>query len=136
MTLSGFAMSGPKMTPGKWRLTSRKWSSSTYALALSEVRIWGAHTTNDFCPPARMPAARHFSVIARDSEALPPHPMLELSLLPINDPRTSAPVVEVTLKNAGFVPARIERVFGRDRIYLMQMSRSPDHCETGPVGER
>jgi len=112
------------------RLSIRVIESETQVtVGEGSVRVIG----NDI--PQVIPAG-HFSVIARDSEALPPHPMLELSLLPINDPRTSAPVVEVTLKNVGFVPARIERVFGRDRIYLMQMSRSPDRSQPGSVGER
>ncbi|GIK53994.1 MAG: hypothetical protein BroJett014_29670 [Planctomycetota bacterium] len=78
----------------------------------------------------------HFSVIARDSEATPPQALLQMGLLLYNDPRMTAPVVEVSLHNISPVPARIERVFSRDPVYVLQISRAPDYSGPDSVGER
>jgi hypothetical protein len=79
--------------------------------------------------------AGHFSVISRDAEATPPQPELQLSLLPFNDPKMNAPIVEVTLRNVGYVPVRVRRVYSGDPIYVLQISRDRDYTEPNSTPE-
>lgn len=84
--------------------------------------------------PQIVPAG-HFSVISRDAEATPPQPELQISLLPFNDPKLSAPIIEVTLRNVGYVPARIKRVYSGDPVFVLQVSRDRDYGEAGSLPE-
>lgn len=84
--------------------------------------------------PQIVPAG-HFSVISRDAEATPPQPELQLSLLPFNDPKMNAPIVEVTLRNVGYVPVRVRRVYSGDPIYVLQISRDRDYTEPNSTPE-
>jgi hypothetical protein len=80
--------------------------------------------------PQIVPAG-HFSVISRDAEAQPPKPVLELSLLRYNDPTKNAPIIEVSLRNVGYVPSRIKRVYSGDPVFILQISRDRDFSEPG-----
>jgi hypothetical protein len=84
--------------------------------------------------PQIVPAG-HFSVISRDAEALPPQPVLQISLLTFNDPKVSAPIIEVTLRNVGYVPTRIKRVYSGDPVFVLQISRDRDYTEPGSTPE-
>jgi hypothetical protein len=80
--------------------------------------------------------AGHFSVIVRDSEATPPSPVLQMTLLQYHDPNTSVPIIEVNLRNVGFVPTRIQKAYSRDPVYVLQVSRARDYGDSGSTGER
>ncbi|CAG0928687.1 hypothetical protein PLCT1_00815 [Planctomycetaceae bacterium] len=84
--------------------------------------------------PQIVPAG-HFSVISRDAEAQPPQPVLQISLLLYNDPKVSAPIIEVTLRNVGYVPARIKRVNSGDPVFIHQISRDRDYADPGSLPE-
>ncbi|MCC6574380.1 MAG: hypothetical protein IT462_11375 [Planctomycetes bacterium] len=69
------------------------------------------------------------SSVARDAEPLPPKPVLELNLY-----QSGRRLVEVTLRNVGYVPAKIKRALTSRPIYLMTVSRTPDYTEKQPSG--
>lgn len=77
----------------------------------------------------------HFSVISRDAEATPPQPELQMMLLPYADPKQNAPSIEVSLRNMGYVPARIKRVYSGDPVFVLQISRDRDYTEPGSTPE-
>ncbi len=84
--------------------------------------------------PQIVPAG-HFSVISRDAEAQPPQPVLQISLLLYNDPKVSAPIIEVTLRNVGYVPTRIKRVNSGDPVFIQQLSRDRDYDDPASLPE-
>lgn len=74
----------------------------------------------------------HCTSVARDAEPLPPKPVLELTMYQVSGPQ---PLIEVTLRNVGYVPARIKRAMTAQPIYLMTISRTPDYSERLPEGD-